>query len=540
MWNRVPLVVILGPTGVGKSKLSLELAKRFSGEIISADSMQVYKGLDVITNKVTDEERAVAPHHLLDFLDPLKKFTVVHFRNKALPIIRDLQAEKKLPIVVGGTHYYIESLLWDILVEDEDATPTDNKCDAVTARANIDELKGWLDYVFDFKAQKMSALTENSKLEFENKITEIAKWSTVCIKDATESLKSIQQSAGDGSIERLCDTIAGDISRIRLDVRDLLGIVRSELSLRVEGEMKSAQEEINKKLHSKLEEVDPETAGVLHHNSRRKILRALQIHASKGVTQSQLVNVQRSKDGGSSHGGPLRFKDAILFWICCKEDVLDKRLDDRVDDMMKRGLVGELLNFHKKYNEDRLKNTDSSAAYTLGIFQSIGFKEFHAYLTLPEEERETELGQKLLNEGVIALKAVTRRYARKQIKWIKNRFIKTKDREVPDIYSLDATDLNEWDENVLNPALQVMGSCLELEGYSPSLKPLPREDPVGSAVQRNHCAVCDRIFMDTLQWSVHLKSNKHRRMLAKRKRQESREEAEETTTKKPVGLPSDH
>uniref|UniRef100_A0A146MCA4 tRNA dimethylallyltransferase, mitochondrial n=2 Tax=Lygus hesperus TaxID=30085 RepID=A0A146MCA4_LYGHE len=534
MWNRVPLVVILGPTGVGKTKLSLELAKRFSGEIISADSMQVYKGLDVVTNKATDEERAVAPHHLLDFLDPLKKFTVVHFRNKALPIIRNLQAEKKLPVVVGGTHYYIESLLWDILVEDEDATPADNKVDAVTAQANIDELQGWIDYVSSLKAEKLSPLTRNTQLDAESKIAKIEKWSTECIKEATQSLMSIQESAeveSQTDVERLCDTIAAGVARVRLEVRELLGVVRTELSLRVDGEMKSTQEEINKKLHSKLKDVDAETASVLHHNSRRKILRALQIHASKGVKQSQLVDAQRSKDGGSSHGGPLRFKDAILFWIRCEEDVLDKRLDDRVDDMMNRGLVQELLNFHKSYNEERLKNMDSSAAYTQGIFQSIGFKEFHAYLTLLEEERETELGQKLLNEGVLALKSVTRRYARKQIKWIKNRFIKTIDREVPDMYGLDATDLDTWDENVLNPAVQVVGSCLGLAGYSPTLKPLPREDPVGSVVQRNHCSVCDRIFVDTLQWSVHLKSNKHRRMLTKRKREESREDAGSKSTK---------
>ena len=85
--NKLPLVVIIGSTGCSKTKLSLEIAKRFNGEIISADSMQVYKGLDIITNKATPEERRLIPHHLIDFLDPLSRFTVTDFRNKALKVV---------------------------------------------------------------------------------------------------------------------------------------------------------------------------------------------------------------------------------------------------------------------------------------------------------------------------------------------------------------------------------------------------------------------------------------------------------------------
>ncbi|KAF4073905.1 hypothetical protein AMELA_G00248530 [Ameiurus melas] len=83
-----PLVVILGATGTGKSKLAIEIGKRLQGEIISADSMQVYKGLDIITNKVTAEEQAQCPHHMISFVDPLvNSYTVVDFRNKALSLI---------------------------------------------------------------------------------------------------------------------------------------------------------------------------------------------------------------------------------------------------------------------------------------------------------------------------------------------------------------------------------------------------------------------------------------------------------------------
>ncbi|XP_029665774.1 tRNA dimethylallyltransferase-like isoform X2 [Formica exsecta] len=105
--SRVPILVILGATGSGKSRLGIELARRFSGEIISADSMQVYKSLDIVTAKVTPAERQAAPHHMLDVMDPLTNFS-----------IDNLVARRKLPVVVGGTNYYIESLLWEILIAD--------------------------------------------------------------------------------------------------------------------------------------------------------------------------------------------------------------------------------------------------------------------------------------------------------------------------------------------------------------------------------------------------------------------------------------
>ena len=79
--SKPPVLLVLGATGAGKSKLALELAQKFNGEIISADAMQMYKGLDIITNKVTVEERKLVQHHMIDFLNPLSKWTVVDFRN---------------------------------------------------------------------------------------------------------------------------------------------------------------------------------------------------------------------------------------------------------------------------------------------------------------------------------------------------------------------------------------------------------------------------------------------------------------------------
>ena len=82
MIKRMPIVVVLGATGAGKSKLALEVAQKFGGEIISADAMQMYKGLDIVTNKVTTEEQQLVKHHMIDFLDPMLKSSVVDFRNQ--------------------------------------------------------------------------------------------------------------------------------------------------------------------------------------------------------------------------------------------------------------------------------------------------------------------------------------------------------------------------------------------------------------------------------------------------------------------------
>ena len=117
-----PLIVILGSTATGKSKLGIELAKKLNGEIISADSMQVYKGLDIITNKVTKEEQDLIKHHMIDLVIPPAEFTVVDFRDQALDIIQKLFAQNKVPIIVGGTNYYIESLLWNFLMEEGEKT----------------------------------------------------------------------------------------------------------------------------------------------------------------------------------------------------------------------------------------------------------------------------------------------------------------------------------------------------------------------------------------------------------------------------------
>ena len=93
-----PIVVVLGATGAGKSKLALEIAQKFKGEVISADAMQMYKGLDIVTNKVTSEERQLVPHHMIDFLDPLSKCTVIDFRNKVRRLFKRQKFESLISV----------------------------------------------------------------------------------------------------------------------------------------------------------------------------------------------------------------------------------------------------------------------------------------------------------------------------------------------------------------------------------------------------------------------------------------------------------
>ncbi|PRY82257.1 tRNA (adenosine(37)-N6)-dimethylallyltransferase MiaA [Alkalibacterium olivapovliticus] len=108
------IIVIVGPTAVGKTQLSLELARTFDGEIINGDSMQVYKGLDIGTAKVTEKEAEGVIHHLIDIKDPEEPYTVSDFKKDAGSKIKEITENGKIPIIVGGTGLYIESLLFDI------------------------------------------------------------------------------------------------------------------------------------------------------------------------------------------------------------------------------------------------------------------------------------------------------------------------------------------------------------------------------------------------------------------------------------------
>ena len=108
------LIVLTGPTAVGKTSLSIALAKAVDGEIISADSMQVYKYMNIGTAKITEEEKCGIPHFLIDELEPDEEFNVTIFKNKVMGYIKDIKSRGKVPIIVGGTGFYIQSVIYDI------------------------------------------------------------------------------------------------------------------------------------------------------------------------------------------------------------------------------------------------------------------------------------------------------------------------------------------------------------------------------------------------------------------------------------------
>lgn len=109
-----PLVILTGPTAVGKTALSIALAKAVGGEIISADSMQVYRRMDIGSAKIMREEMAGVPHHLIDVLEPTEEFNVVVFQKLAKQAVGEIYGRGHIPIVVGGTGFYIQALLYDI------------------------------------------------------------------------------------------------------------------------------------------------------------------------------------------------------------------------------------------------------------------------------------------------------------------------------------------------------------------------------------------------------------------------------------------
>ena len=113
------IIVIVGPTGVGKTKLSIELAKIYNGEVINADSTQIYKDLDIATAKVTEKEKEGIPHHLIDIKNIDEEYTVYNYQKDCRNKIEEIRARNKTPIIVGGTGLYINAVLYDYKFEEE-------------------------------------------------------------------------------------------------------------------------------------------------------------------------------------------------------------------------------------------------------------------------------------------------------------------------------------------------------------------------------------------------------------------------------------
>lgn len=448
----------MGATACGKSKLAIEIAHRFGGEIISADSMQIYNGLDIVTNKVTLEEQSQARHHMINLLDPIHRYSVVDFREKSLGIISSLFDKSKLPIVVGGTNYYIESLLW--------------------------------------KSFTLSNLQETGKRNIKGDLVNNSKYETLMDSEA-----ELVRRLPEGSLHT------------NEDLEDMEKFFAKPIY--AEG-FKQIDSE---KLWNLLEKVDPKAAHTYHPHDKRRIIRCLQvIQKDKQNYSNILESLNRSGDSqAQSLGGPLRFDKTCVLWLSCDTDVLDRILDERVDQMLERGLLEELENFHNQYNGQRLVE-GAEPNYDKGIFQTIGFKEFHNYLILDRATKESSEGKLVLKKSIDAMKFSTRKYAKRQLKWIRRRFLQSGTRDLPAIFKLEtAFDDEAWKKQVREPAFEIIEGFITdkpLSENSLQLKKEPEVQPIINQPAKYYCEQCDRTFIGSHNIETHLKSRTHERRVA--------------------------
>lgn len=153
-----PLIILTGPTAVGKTKASIGLAKALNGEIISADSMQVYKHMDIGSAKIRLEEMQGIKHYLIDELEPDEEFHVVRFQEMAKKALEEIYAKNKIPIVVGGTGFYIQALLYDIdFTENDEDTEYRKELEQLAAEKGADALHDMLRKVDPESAEAIHA-----------------------------------------------------------------------------------------------------------------------------------------------------------------------------------------------------------------------------------------------------------------------------------------------------------------------------------------------------------------------------------------------
>ena len=307
--KKEPLIILTGPTAVGKTELSIALAKAVNGEIISADSMQVYKYMDIGTAKITKEEMQGVKHYLVDEIEPSEGFDVARFKAMATDAIEKIRENGHIPVVVGGTGFYIQAITKDI----------------------------------DFT----------------------------------------QAEQEDG--------------------------YRQELE-------QLAAEKGNEYLHQMLLEVDPVSAGEIHANNVKRVIRALEFYHQNQSPIS--AHNQEQKE----HETPYNL---AYFVLNVPRELLYKRIDDRIDEMLKDGLLEEV---------QKLKDM----GYHRGMvsMQGLGYKEILAYLD----------GEYPLEEAVRILKRDTRHFAKRQLTWFR--------REKDTIWmNKDEFDYNE--DRILDEMLKV-------------------------------------------------------------------------------------
>ncbi|CAF0905323.1 unnamed protein product [Brachionus calyciflorus] len=460
-----PFIVICGCTGTGKTKLSIQLAEWLiqngkKCEIINADAMQLYKNLDVITNKATVEEMKGIKHHLIGYLDSTCITNhVIDYKNEAVPLIDDLLKRDVVPILVGGTHYYIQSIIWDILIE------------------------------------------KNTELNLNAKKAEL--------KNLNDSNSNIVKLI----LESLDESIVNEDEKVDLNVRLHDSNIKTE------------------EIYEELCKVDLQSAQKIHPNDRRKLCRALQIYYTFGIAKSELLDAKNKREGTNF---PLRYKNVCLFVMNCETETLNKRLDDRVDQMITMGLLKEIENFKKEFLEKFPNQNfkEYSRDFEFGIFQSIGFKEFDEYFkyidSVCSEKIDEKKKKEFFDKAILDMKISTRRYAKIQIRWVKNRFIKRSEKNSPIVHELDTTDLNKWNENIFQKAVDKFTDYMTRfeSDNQVELNKSDKNESVDEVFEFNKCEICNKIFVNKFQWDCHIKGASHKKRKENLRRKEERNKME--------------
>lgn len=158
--NKIPLIVVAGPTASGKTSLGIAISKRFGGEVISADSMQIYRGMNIATAKPTKEEMAGVTHHLIDIIDVKDSFCVAQFKDLAAKSIDEVIARGKIPVVVGGTGLYIDALVNNITFSEASIDPKIRE--ELVQRAKDEGIKALLKELYKIDPEYAATLHENN------------------------------------------------------------------------------------------------------------------------------------------------------------------------------------------------------------------------------------------------------------------------------------------------------------------------------------------------------------------------------------------
>lgn len=274
------VLIVAGPTASGKTSFAVKLAENFNGEVIGADSMQLYKGMDIATAKPTAEEMRSIPHHLIGFLPPSETFSVAKYKELCEKSIADIQSRSRLPIICGGTGQYIDAVLNN---------------------------------------------------------------TTFLDAPSGEYRKNLEKAADEMGIDVLFE---------------------------------------------ELKKIDPDSASKLNISDKRRIIRALELYYSTGMTkqkQNELSHLEKSKH-----------KFIMFCLFPADRRVLYDRIEKRIDVMLEAGLLDEARRF---YESERSSTS----------VQAIGYKELKPYLD----------GEGKLDECVERLKIETRHYAKRQMTWFR-------------------------------------------------------------------------------------------------------------------------